>query len=126
MNNSLKDLKGVTFPLRLDSEGKIQLSVGKDVIKSSIINLLSWPAFTRYFQLAYGSRVEELLEEPNDYILISLIKTFIIEAISKWEPRIIYLKSDISRDSTTVKVNVTYQIKTTNLIDSVDFIITNI
>lgn len=114
-------LKSVIFPVVLDS-GKHTLSNTLGVIKASIVNIIQWPIFTKYYEDDFGSRANEVLEEPSDQILITLIREFVIEAINKWEPRIILTTSDIyvaRYNPEKIQVELTYTIKDLNIQDSI-------
>jgi phage baseplate assembly protein W len=78
---------GLAFPLQITT-GKHTVVSGVDLIQASLKTIISWPLFTRYYEDKFGSRLYELLEEPNDDILVNLIRRFVIDAIGTWEQRI--------------------------------------
>ena len=63
---------GLAFPLVL-TIGKHTLVSGADLIQASIKIIIAWPLFVRFCEGNFGSRIHEVLEEPNDDILINLI-----------------------------------------------------
>ena len=110
--------KGLSFPLQLTS-GSHTLSEGVDLIKDSIKIILAWPMFTREYQDAFGSRMHELLEEPNDDILITLLRKFTIDSLSRWENRILLESVSIERPSPEkIVVDLTYRIKELDIQDT--------
>lgn len=109
---------GISFPLQLSS-GKHVISEGIDLIKDSIKIILSWPLYTREYVDDFGSRIFEILEEPNDDILISLIKKFTIDALEKWEKRIELISVNIYRPTNEkVTIDLVYRIKELDIEDS--------
>jgi phage baseplate assembly protein W len=112
---------GITLPLRLVN-GAAPLDTGVDLIKASIRFLLSWTFGTRFFLAEYGSRLEDLLEEPNDDVLNHLVYTMVSEAIAKWETRVTVLDTNISRDDLgKTDISVYYQIITSQKTDTLVF-----
>lgn len=107
--------QGLIFPLKLDS-GKHVISEGEDLIKSSIMIILSWPLFTREYVDDFGSRIHEALEDQNDEILITLIKKFVVDSITKWEKRVELKKMTFERPSSEkLIVDLLYHIKDINI-----------
>ena len=63
----------------------------------------------------FGSRIHDLVFEPNDTVLHGLIRYYVIDAIKKWEKRVIVadVTIDTSPDKTdkkTLLVNIVYQL----------------
>lgn len=108
--------KGPVFPIQLNSTGGPILSTGFDLINSSIRLIIAWPYFHRIFLSEFGSRLPDLLEEPNDDLLRRLVEHFSFEALLKWERRIEVLQVDAQRrKSETLDVAITYRLKNTGL-----------
>ena len=84
--------KGYIFPIELNLSGRPDIKSDIALIRASIISILSWPYGTRFFLGEYGSKLRELLEDPNDAIMFNLVKHFIVEAITRWETRITALE----------------------------------
>src|SRR5882757_6492467 len=101
---------GITFPIIL-TNGRPTISSGFDIIRASIKTILAYAIGTRYFLAEFGSRLEELLEEPNDEILQNLVNTFVIDAVTQWEKRVATITTDIIKvDDISIQVNITYQV----------------
>jgi uncharacterized protein len=79
--------KGITLPIRL-VKGGVPVESGFDLIRNSIRMILAWTFGTRFFLNEFGSRVEELFEEPADQILTELVEHTAEEAINTWEKRV--------------------------------------
>lgn len=78
---------GFTLPLKLVN-GRPPIESGFELIRSSIRMILAWTYGTRFFLNEFGSRNEELLEEPTDGILASLLEDLTRDALETWEKRI--------------------------------------
>jgi len=109
---------GLIFPLVLTS-GKHTISETEDLIESSIKVILSWPIYTREFVDDFGSRLLGVLEEPNDDILMTLIRRFIIDSLGKWEKRIELIDLNIYRPTyEKIVIDATYKIIELNIEDT--------
>jgi len=113
---------GIIFPITLNASGRPDFVNDVRLLNSSIKNILYWPKNHRFFNENFGSRIEELIEEPNDGVSFSLLRTFIAEALADYEKRIIVKSVSIqSYDYTKVNVKVTYSIRTTKLEETLIF-----
>lgn len=74
------------------------LVVGENSIYQSITNILSTPTYTRLFMPTFGSDLETLLFDPMDEITVAKLYDAIVEAIGRWDDRIIidYKESNIT------------------------------
>ena len=111
-------VSGLLFPFTLVS-GKPPIISGVDLIEASLKIILSWPMFTRFYESEFGSRIHEVIEEPNDDVLVNLINRFVIDSINIWEQRIELIQTTILRPSIE-KLNVTlvYRVKELNIEDT--------
>ena len=109
---------GIVFPIELD-KGKAVVKSGFELIRSSINLIIGWPYGSRFYLSEFGSRIEELLEEPNDEVLRMLINTFVIDSINQWEKRIFLTGADIVDVSPTkIKILLRYRIINSQTEDS--------
>lgn len=69
----------------------------------------------------FGTRLWECLEEPNNQALELLVRNFCRDSIESWEPRIKFLDSNIMRSSTTLKINLNYQLKSDQSVQELNF-----
>jgi phage baseplate assembly protein W len=109
--------KGLTFPVEISSKGVPVLYGGLDLVRSSIKMILGWNG-DRIFLSEFYSRINDLLEEPNDEILARLVEYLINEQLTKWEKRIRLL--DISAEvysAERLDVTIKYQITNTQIQD---------
>lgn len=109
--------QSMSSPIKLIN-GKAVLVSDKTGIEEAVTTLLNTPIGSRLFLPEYGSRIEELLFEPNDAVVESLARMFIQEAISTWERRIKFKNTEFSRDGDTLNCLITYEILASNEIQS--------
>lgn len=118
--NPLNDYlgKGLTYPIQLDENGTPVISGGLDLIKSSLLVILTWDNY-RIFLEDFRCRIVELIEEQNSIVLISVVKVFIRNAITKYEPRIKLLDiTVINQDFDKIEFFINYKINNTSIEDS--------
>ena len=91
-------------------------------IKSSIRTIISWPLHTREYVDEFGSRIHEALEDQNDEVLITLVKKFIIDSITKWDRRVELKKMTFARpNNERLVVDLLYYIKDINIEDTLTY-----
>ena len=120
---ALKYLTGqsIVFPIEL-VDGKPELISGIELIRSELKTLLAWPHGTRFFDSDYGCMIHDLIEEPNDNILKSLVEHYIIKSISLYEPRIVLLEAIINRpNDDQLEVILKYKLANSKTEDTVVF-----
>jgi len=116
---NIHDKVGLVFPIIIGPNGDVPLATLQESIVGSIQTILSWPKFTRWFSMSFGSRVFDLLEEPNDEILAGLASFYVKEAISSYEDRVTVLDATVTRTSPeTLEVNIRYEITSVGITDT--------
>lgn len=112
---------GLTFPIELDNNGVPIMYTGFDLIRSSIKTILGWNG-DRIFLSEFYSRINDLIEEPNDDLLARLVEYLINEQLTRWEKRIRLLEIKSQRTtSIRLDVKIRYQIINTQLQDVMTF-----
>lgn len=113
--------RGITLPLNLVA-GRAPLQSGFELLRASIIMVLAWPYATRFFLNEFGSRLEELIEEPNDNILLNLIHTFVVDSLRKWEPRVELIGLTLERNQDwSISLQLNYRVVVTGKEDTFVF-----
>ena len=87
--------QGVDFPFHVNDQKVVVLSNAMERINDSIHIILSTHPGERLFNPEFGSRLQELVFEPNDIILHRLLKHYTAEALQRWEKRIVISTVDI-------------------------------
>lgn len=79
----------LAIPLKVKAGGGLYvLTSPTAVLRQSIYVILATRIGERLLNPEFGSRLPELLFEPNDIILATLGTQYIREALRRWEPRI--------------------------------------
>jgi phage baseplate assembly protein W len=86
------------WPTELNNLGQITMTGEFDLIEQSIIRSLSCPVGTEFFNEDFGSRIEKVEYEPNDYVLQAMLDTIISETIEKHEKRVSYIRTEFYYD----------------------------
>lgn len=79
---------GIYLPLQATETGNARLAGGVEKIRQSVAAILDTPVGSLPFQERFGSRLQTLQFEPNDALLVSLMRTFIRQALTDNEPRV--------------------------------------
>jgi uncharacterized protein len=81
--------RGWAFPLRVNMQGRVQLSETTLNIEESIQIILRTQLGERVYRPDFGSRLSELVFMPMNTQTLLLIRLHVQEALIKWEPRIV-------------------------------------
>lgn len=107
------------YPILINQFGTANLVYGRDAVRQSIVDILSTPYGSRYFQPTYGSELNELLFQQNDEILKSLLINKISSALADWEKRISVLSVQVViPQPSQADCNITYKILQSAEVDS--------
>ena len=80
--------KGISFPPRVGSDGRVEWSMGPQNIRECIEIILSTELKERLMIPQFGCGLNEFLFEPNTVTTRRLIQENVKQAIEIWEPRI--------------------------------------
>lgn len=108
---------GLASPLNL-SNGEATLSTDRSLITMSMNRILGEQRGSRYFGYDFGSRVEEILFEPNDEVLLDLLRVFVIEALAKWEKRAKIESVRLAQYHDRIDCEIMFKVLPSNEIDS--------
>lgn len=86
--------KGLKYPFRFQSiaggtEVSIATSREQEHIRESILQILGTRPGERFMNPEFGSRLNDLVFEQNDEVLKGLIRHYVIDAIRRWEKRVV-------------------------------------
>ena len=108
--------KGWKFPVTLDNNN-VAISEGDDLIKESILYILTTPKGERLMRPDFGCRLHELVFAPNNTTTATMVSFYVKEALLLWEPRIDVLnvtaKSD-EGEGNQLLINIEFLVKETN------------
>ncbi|MBI5788695.1 MAG: GPW/gp25 family protein [Candidatus Schekmanbacteria bacterium] len=84
--------KGIKFPFQFNVIGGTETSVAVsekyEHINESLQQILATSPGERVMLPEFGSRLRELLFEPNNAVLKTLARVYVIDAIKRWEKRV--------------------------------------
>lgn len=111
--------KGLSYPFTFSSRGKSkQLSVegGVERVNQAIHQILSTRPGERMMLPRFGSRLPELVFEPEDELLYDLLYLHTVEALQEWEKRIeinnvLIIPSEQMVNNNTVGIMIEYSIR---------------
>jgi phage baseplate assembly protein W len=112
----------IDFPLRFTDAnqiGTIPKSDAGERINDAIHLILATRIGERPFNPEFGSRLPELVFEPNDAILQRLLMFYTGEALRRWEKRIevmsVTILDDMSQDRNEVGVYIEYRLRNSHI-----------
>jgi len=97
---------GLAGPVIKKSKGYFTESSEIELIKSSIRMILGTHIGERVMNPEFGSRLKEVPFDPSDTATDILIEQYVVEAISRWEPRVEITSFDIERDNDQIRVKI--------------------
>ena len=102
--------KGIEHPFGFGAAGGVVVSEGAgpehDHIHESIWQILSTRPGERFFLPEFGSRLPELVFQPNDVVFRALARQYIVDAVRRWEKRVVIEGVEFSDDPLVTDRNV--------------------
>ncbi len=98
---------GLAFPLRVTLQGSPQLSSEIRNIEESIAIILGTKIGERVYRPDFGSRLFELAFAPMNTQTLLLIRLYVEEALTMWEPRIVVDAVRTEADPVRGRVDIT-------------------
>lgn len=112
--------KGLRFPFAFARRsGGAQVSTVTSMdhahIHESILQILGTRPGERLMNPEFGSRLKDLVFEPNGQVLKGLIRHYVIDAIERWEKRVYvtdvsFDDSPETVDANTIPVRISYRV----------------
>ncbi len=97
---------GLAGPLTKKSKGYFTPSSEISLIKSSIMMILGTYIGERVMNPEFGSRLKEVPFSQNDSVTRTLIEQYVIESISRWEPRVDIVDFEVQADNNQIRVKI--------------------
>ena len=92
-----------------------------DLIKQNITAILVFQLGQRFRQEEFGSRTWECIEEPNTQALSFMIRDFIKDGISSWEPRVKAMNTLVTRTQEGVHIELYFTLNDNQNIEEISF-----
>lgn len=112
--------RGIAFPPRVTSDGKLAWSEGETNIRESIRIILLTDERERIRLPEFGGGLSRFLFEPNTATTRQLLLSRVERALSDWEPRIAVASITVDpdpQDREAAIVTITYRLVATNALE---------
>lgn len=110
--------RSLSFPPRVGSDGRFVWSAGEDNIRESIAVILKTEPGERVAQPDFGAGLARFLFEPNVAATHARLSELILNALARWEPRIVMESVDVTvdpQDPEASSATLTYRLVATGL-----------
>jgi uncharacterized protein len=112
----MEQLTGFAFPFQIESLGHgVALSEGKKKIKENIIQIILTGIGERVMRHDYGAGIRELVHDPNNDVLRSIVQHQIAKSIGKWEPRVMLQEVNVTQQEGTLIAELQYTVRATHV-----------
>ncbi len=114
--------RGIAFPPRIGSDGRMAWSAGETNIREAIRIVLMTAPGERLRRATFGAGLEEYLYEPNTTTTRRAIEERIRRSIGTWEPRVTLESVDVDEDpadASAAIATVTFRVIATQTIERV-------
>jgi len=96
MSGGLDGVRGTAFPFRIDpATGRVAMTEGEAKIGDNIRLVIGTRLGERPMLRDFGTRVPGLVHNPDDEVLVELATKQVVEALLRWEPRIVVTSSRV-------------------------------
>ena len=119
--------RGISFPPRLNADGRMVWSEGEQNIREAIRVILLTEEQERINLPRFGGGLSQYLFEPNTVMTRHLIEDRVTTALATWEPRIRIESIDVVPDPDDPQaaiVTITYQLGATQARERVSLSVT--
>ena len=89
------------------------------LIRDNIIQILNTRPGERVLVPEFGSRLHELLWQPNDETLAALARLYVKEAIERWEDRVQFLDARVVQQDDQLYLTLTVRYKLFRIQDEI-------
>jgi len=90
--------RGISFPPRLGTDGRVSWSEGETNIRESVRVVLMTAPGERLRRATFGAGLDTFLFEPNTTMTRRQLEDRITRALTTWEPRISLESVDVDED----------------------------
>lgn len=115
--------RGIAFPPRIDSEGRLAWSEGAENVRECIRIILSTERKERVMMSEFGGGLRRFLFEPNTPATHRLIQECIKREVGRWEPRVHIESVQVITDPNEPRgaiVTINYRLVATQVTDRLD------
>ena len=115
---------GLVRPFQRDLRSDFAAAGGEQLIRSAVGQILGTVGASDYTQgevpwrTTFGSLLHVLRHQRNDHVLQELARVYVIDALKRWEPRVVVTSVQIMREQlegeNVLAIRVRYDIVSTN------------
>ncbi len=98
--------QGISFPMGVNVRGNLQLSSGTRNLDESIRIILGTKLGERVYRPNFGCRLSELAFAPLETRTLLLVRLYVEEALTTWEPRIVLDGVSVEPDPIRMKIEI--------------------
>jgi uncharacterized protein len=110
--------RGWKFPPEIDSStGRFKTAEYEEDIREAIYIILMTKYHERIMMPEFGSNIQEYVFSQKDFTTLNLLKQEVMDALIRWEPRIMNVEVEIEedgRDTNKLNINIKYTARATN------------
>jgi phage baseplate assembly protein W len=114
-------ITGFAFPFRIDlATGGVQAQSDNDKLRANVVHIILTNIGERVMRRSYGAGLRQLVQDPNNQVLWTIIQHQIGKSVGLLEPRVLLQKLTVSQsgDLATVMINVRYVVRRTQAVQS--------
>jgi phage baseplate assembly protein W len=115
--------QGLSFPPRVGPDGRLAWSMGEQNVRESIRLILMTVPGERLMRERFGCGLRQFLFEPNTVTTRELIRQRIVQAVSRWEPRVRVQEVLVEEDPVDPRiaaVTIYFQLVATQAVEQLD------
>jgi len=114
-------IKGFAFPFAIDAAtGGVRAQNDDDKLRANIAHIVLTNVGERIMRRSYGGGVRQLVQDPNDQVLWTLVQHQIGKSVGLLEPRVLLQQVNVSRgdDGASVLIDIRYIVRRTQAVRS--------
>jgi uncharacterized protein len=115
---------GLTRPFQRDLRSDFAAAGGEQLIRSAVGQILGTVGSSDYTQgempwrTDFGSLLHVLRHQRNDHVLQELARVYVVDALTRWEPRVVVTSVQVMREQregeNVLAIRIRYDVISTN------------
>jgi len=116
---------GLLRPFRRDQKADFAAAGGEQLIRSAVEQILGTVGASDFTQgevpwrTEFGSLLNLLRNQKNDHVLQELARVYVVDALKRWEPRVVVTGVQVTRDpqsgENVLAIRIRYDVISTNV-----------
>lgn len=113
-----EEIRGFSFPFRIDSSGGVAQTSGPEKLKENIKHILLTGIGERVMRRDNGGGLRQLVHDPNNDALRAIVQHQIAKSIGYWEPRVQVQGVTVTQKDGMLSIEILYVISQTQQLQS--------